>query len=91
MLTRIHVDNFRCLVNFDLKLDRLNLLLGENGSGKSTVFHVLRRLQDFLSGEVNVDSVFPSADLTRRAGQLCSLARDPAVVDFASGRVRRSD
>jgi ABC-type cobalamin/Fe3+-siderophores transport system ATPase subunit len=65
MLSRIHIDNFRCLVNFDLKLDRLNLLLGGNGSGKTTVFEVLRRLQQFLAGDINVDAAFPEADLTR--------------------------
>ena len=65
MLSRIHVDNFRCLVNFDLKLDRLNLLLGENGAGKTTVFEVLRRLQGFLRGKLNVDDAFPAQDLTR--------------------------
>ena len=65
MLSRMHVDNFRCLVNFDLKLDRLNLLLGENGAGKTTVFEVLRRLQGFLGGTLNVDAAFPAQDLTR--------------------------
>lgn len=65
MLTRMHVDNFRCLVNFDLKFDRMNLLLGENGSGKTTVFDVLRRLRGFLGGDMNVDAAFPSVDLTR--------------------------
>ena len=67
MLTRIYVDNFRCLVNFELKLDRLNLLLGENGSGKTTVFEVLRRLQEFIGGTHRVDEAFWSAseDLTR--------------------------
>ena len=65
MLTRIYVDNFRCLVNFELRLDRLNLLLGENGSGRTTVFDVLRRLQGFLGGDLNVDAAFPSVDLTR--------------------------
>ncbi len=65
MLTRIYVDNFRCLVNFELKLDRLNLLLGENGSGKTTVFVVLRRLQKFLAGDFKVDQAFPLEDITR--------------------------
>jgi predicted ATPase len=65
MLTRIYVDNFRCLVNFELKLDRLNLLLGENGSGKTTVFEVLRRLQGFIGGDLKVAEAFPSEDLTR--------------------------
>jgi len=65
MLTRIYIDNFRCLVNFELKLNRINLLLGENGSGRSTVFEVLRRLQGFLGGDLSVDQAFPPEDLTR--------------------------
>jgi len=44
MLKRLYVDNFRCLVNFELRLDRVNLLLGENGTGKTSVFDVLYRL-----------------------------------------------
>ncbi len=65
MLTRIYIDNFRCLVNFELRLDRLNLLLGGNGTGKTTVFEVLRRLQRFVTGTTKVNTVFPALDLTR--------------------------
>jgi predicted ATPase len=65
MLTRLYVNNFRCLVNFELKLGRLNLLVGENGSGKTSVFDVLHRLRLFLSGDSKVDVAFPSRDLTR--------------------------
>ena len=50
MLKRIYIDNFRCLVDFDLSLDEINLFLGPNGSGKSTVFDVLRKIQAFISG-----------------------------------------
>jgi predicted ATPase len=63
MLKRIYVDNFRCLGNFELKLDRINLLLGENGTGKTTVFEVLYRLQQFVAGNAKVLAVFPSAEL----------------------------
>ncbi len=64
MLKRIYVDNFRCLVNFELRLDELTLLLGRNGCGKSTVFETLVRLQRFLSGE-RVTQIFPADALTR--------------------------
>jgi predicted ATPase len=65
MLKRLYADNYRCLVNFELKLDRVNLLLGDNGTGKSSVFEVLHRLQQFLAGNAKVLAVFPSGELTR--------------------------
>jgi len=65
MLKSIFVDNFRCLENFELKLDRLNLLMGANGSGKSSVFEVLRRLQRFIGGDCRIQEAFPAQDLTR--------------------------
>lgn len=64
MLTRIHVDNYKCLTNFDLRLSELTLLLGANGCGKSAVFEVVNKLREFLSGESRVDRLFSSADLT---------------------------
>lgn len=65
MLNRVYIDNFRCLVNFELRLDRLNLLLGDNGTGKTTIFDVLRRIQQFVTGSAKVNSVFTAQDLTR--------------------------
>ena len=49
MVTRLYVDNFRCLVNFELKLDEMNILLGPNGSGKTSVLDALRRIQNLVA------------------------------------------
>lgn len=65
MLQRLYVDNYKCLVNFSLEFDELSLLLGRNGSGKSTVFEVLKRIQQFLSGDSRVRDCFPPQALTR--------------------------
>lgn len=65
MLTRLYIDNFRSLVNFELKLGSVNLLLGENGSGKTTVFDVLYRLREFISGRERTGTAFPPHELTR--------------------------
>jgi len=65
MLQKIYIDNFRCLVNFELKVDSINLFLGSNGSGKSTVFEALRKIQAFVSGDSKVEDIFKSADCTR--------------------------
>ena len=53
MIHRLYVNNFRCLENFDLPLKGMSsaLLMGGNGSGKSTVLHVLEILQRIARGE----------------------------------------
>ena len=56
MLTRIYVDNFRCLTNFECQLGARQLVVGRNGTGKSTMFDVLSLLRDFcVRGEAPDD------------------------------------
>jgi len=67
MIKRLYVDNYKCLVNFDLKLDELSLLLGPNGVGKSSVLDVVFAVRQLLSGTAKVTDpdIFPTASLTR--------------------------
>jgi energy-coupling factor transporter ATP-binding protein EcfA2 len=48
MLTRILADNFRALVNFEFRPGKLCLLLGDNSSGKSSLFEVLASISDLI-------------------------------------------
>ena len=50
MIDRIVIENFKSLRRVDLKLGRLNLLVGANGSGKSNVLDALRVLQGVGNG-----------------------------------------
>lgn len=65
MLKRFYIDNFRSLVNFEMNVDSINLFLGGNGSGKSTVFDVLQRIKIFVSGIYKVGEIFSYFDCTR--------------------------
>lgn len=47
MLTRLYCDNYKCLVNFEFHPGPIQLLMGRNGAGKSTVFEVLELIRDF--------------------------------------------
>jgi len=47
MLTRLFVDNYSCMVNFECTFGPRQLILGSNGAGKSTLFDVLALLRDF--------------------------------------------
>lgn len=64
MLRRLYVDNFRSLVNFELKLGQVNLLMGGNGSGKSSVFAALTALRRVVQGDA-VGEVLPAGSCTR--------------------------
>lgn len=67
MIRRLYVNNYKCLVNFELQLRELSLLLGPSGVGKTAVFDIMFALRRLLSGDARVTDadVFPARTLTR--------------------------
>ena len=65
MLARCYAENYRCLSNFDLSFEPLSVLLGANGSGKSSVIGLIAKLRDFILGRGDSLELFPPATLTR--------------------------
>ena len=62
MLTRLYVDNFRCLVNFELKFNRMNLLLGENGATHYSVSYQIKNTAGKLQFEFQEPEEFTSTE-----------------------------
>jgi predicted ATPase len=67
MIKRLFIDNYNSLVNFELHFTELTLLLGRNGTGKTSVLDVMYALRRLLSGEAKVTDpdIFPPSTLTR--------------------------
>ncbi len=65
MITRFYVDNYKCLTNFEYKPKPFELVLGSNGTGKTTVFEALRTVRDFIWGDTKADDLFPASSITR--------------------------
>ena len=67
MFKRIYIDNYKSFVNFDLRLQDLTLLVGQNGAGKTAVLDVVYALRRLLEGigRVTDRDVFPPSSLTR--------------------------
>lgn len=65
MINYLKVDNYCSLVNFKIDFSSINLLLGGNGTGKSTVFALLANLRFFIQGKADVSEAFPLDSLTR--------------------------
>ena len=65
MLTRLYVDNFRCLVNFEFRPQAKQLVVGLNGTGKSTLLEVLDGLRRFVCGDAKPEVIFLPETRTR--------------------------
>ena len=67
MLQRLYVHNFRCLENFELTLQTMPsaLLIGKNGTGKSTIGAVLKILQKVARGVNEVKALAQPKDFAR--------------------------
>ena len=69
MLTRIYIDNFRCFVNFEHRPARKQLILGANGSGKSSFLEALLLLRQVVANGNVLDDFFPLIQRTRWLNQ----------------------
>jgi predicted ATPase len=65
MLTRLYIDNFRCFVGFEYRPGRTNLILGRNGSGKSSMLDALLFLRQFVIRGDRVEDLFQPTQRTR--------------------------
>jgi ATPase subunit of ABC transporter with duplicated ATPase domains len=78
MLTRIYIDNFRCFVNFEYRPEQKQLLLGANGSGKSSLLNAIRDLKKFVRGDA---SPFTQASRTRWDNRATQVLEVEATLD----------
>jgi energy-coupling factor transporter ATP-binding protein EcfA2 len=65
MLSGVFVDNYNCFVDFRLELPVRLVVVGSNGSGKTSLWEVLAALQDVIVRGTDVATAFPSRTLTR--------------------------
>lgn len=72
MIEKIYLDNYKCFTNFECRFQALNLILGENGTGKTVVLDVLETLREVIVAGLPTKWAFPAHTLTawdRRAEQ----------------------
>jgi predicted ATPase len=78
MLKRIYIDNFRCFVNFEYKPERKQLLLGANGSGKSSLLDAILFVKWFIEGG---ESRFTQSTRTRWQDRPLQVIEIEALLD----------
>ncbi len=67
MIKRLYINNYRCLENFELPISGKpsSLLIGGNGTGKSTVGAALQVLQSVARGTNRVGQLVRVDDFAR--------------------------
>lgn len=65
MLERVYIDNYRCLVNFELVVPDFAVLIGDNGSGKSVFLDALWAVFRFVLRQARCADAFPASSRTR--------------------------
>lgn len=81
MITKLAVTNYRSLLSLTVGLDRLNVITGRNGSGKSNLYRALRLLAETARGGV-------VSSLAREGGMSSTLWAGPEklTAGMKSGR-----
>jgi predicted ATPase len=64
MIDRVYIDNYKSFVNFECRLGPIQLILGENGTGKTTFLDVLESLREFITVAKTSEEAFPASTLT---------------------------
>jgi len=81
LLTTLAIANYRSLRNLLVPLERINVVTGANGSGKSSLYRALRLLADTAQGRI-------VASLAREGGLQSTLWAGPEAI---SGAMRRGE
>lgn len=64
MIDYLYVNNYKALVNFKVRFDSINILIGKNGSGKTTILNILVLLRNFIAGISYTVQSFPRMSTT---------------------------
>lgn len=87
MITTLAVENYRSLRHLVVPLDRLNVVTGANGTGKSSLYRALRLLADSARG-VRSPLSRARAGCRRRCGRARRRRATRSARDCARSRAR---
>jgi predicted ATPase len=84
MITKLHIENFKCLRDVTVELKPLTVLIGKNDTGKTSLLEALGMLGDVANGmatplwqENNIDNVLWRGAKERRVGWEATIAPSP--------------
>src|ERR1700674_2078702 len=81
MLTRLYIDNFKCFVKFEYRPARKQLIMGPNGSGKTSLLDALLFVRQFAVKGISFEDFFILNQRTRWLNQAHQIMELEATLD----------
>jgi len=58
MITKIHIQNFKSILDYTLDLGRMNVFIGENGAGKTNILEALATASAAADGTLEIEDLY---------------------------------
>jgi predicted ATP-dependent endonuclease of OLD family len=58
MIARIHIQNFKSILDYTLELGRINVLIGENGAGKTNILEAFATASAAADGTLEIEDLY---------------------------------
>ncbi|MBM7113662.1 AAA family ATPase [Archangium primigenium] len=58
MLEKIHIQNFKSILDYTLELGRINVLIGENGAGKTNILEAFATASAASDGSLEIEELY---------------------------------
>ncbi|HYO54092.1 AAA family ATPase [Archangium sp.] len=58
MITKIHIQNFKSILDYTLELGRINVFIGENGAGKTNILEAFATASAAADGALEIEDLY---------------------------------
>ncbi|KFA91067.1 AAA family ATPase [Archangium violaceum] len=58
MITKIHIQNFKSILDYTLELGRINVFIGENGAGKTNILEAFATASAAADGTLEIEDLY---------------------------------
>jgi predicted ATPase len=58
MITKIHIQNFKSILDYTLELGRINVFIGENGAGKTNILEAFATASAAVDGTLEIEDLY---------------------------------
>lgn len=84
MITKIHIQNFKSILDYTLELGRINVFIGENGAGKTNILEAFATASAAADGALEIEDLYTrGVRIAKPSITISSFLQRRAIQDIA--------